>query len=109
MEKGNLGRFDELEKDVLTGAAILWIGVEDNAVRVSVVTQILLTEKSKICMVQACGGDGLNNWIGLLPVIENYARVNKCDAVRLMGRKGWARVLKGYGYAIAKVVMERQL
>ena len=35
-------------------------------------------------------------WLHLLDGIEAFARAEGCDAMRIIGRKGWARVLKDY-------------
>ena len=107
MERGDLGRFDVIEKDVHSQNAILWVAYVNRNLASAAVTQIDKTECSKVCTLQACGGSGVNNWIQLLEVIESYARNNGCDCVRFMGRKGWARLLKNY--RTDKVIMERKL
>lgn len=106
MQRGDLGRFDRLESDLLAGDGLLWLAVTEQEIQAAVVTQIIITECSKVCMIQACGGNGVNNWIGLIASIEDYARRERCDCVRLMGRRGWARVLREY--SADKVIMERR-
>lgn len=107
MQIGDLGRFDRLESDVLAGDALLWLAITNEDILGVAITQVIKTECSMVCMIQACGGNGINNWLYLIGVIEAYARNEKCDCVRLMGRKGWARLLKGY--RADKVIMERRL
>jgi hypothetical protein len=106
-DRADIGRFDELEADLFKNYASLWLAMVNGEIHGAVITQVYLTEKSKVCMVQAAGGSGLNNWLGLLPTIEAYARTMKCDCVRFWGRKGWARVVKGY--IVERVMMERRL
>jgi hypothetical protein len=107
MERGDLGRFDVVEADVLTRGAILWVAFVEGRPTAAAVTQIDTTERSKVCTILACGGEHIENWIGFLPIIEGYARQFGCDCVRLMGRKGWARILKNY--RTDKVILERRL
>lgn len=107
IQRGDLGRFDELERAVLNGHALVWLAVEETKVEGVAVTQIVLTENSKVCMVQACGGKDCSHWLHLLADIEQYAKAQGCDCTRIMGRKGWARVLKNY--KTTKIVLERRL
>lgn len=107
MERGDLGRFDDLERDVLSGDALLWLAYSGQHIEAAAVTQIYLTERSKVCGLRACGGDNYKRWIGLIEPIEQYATEQGCDCVRIMGRKGWSRVLRNYRET--KVVLERLL
>lgn len=106
LKRGGLGRFEDLESDVLTGDALLWI-VWSREILCAAVTQVIVTDAGKVCMIQACGGKDHRRWVGLLPGIEKYAKDMGCVCTRIMGRKGWARVLKDY--AETKIVLERQL
>lgn len=107
MERGDLGRFEIIEADLKSQCAILWVAMVNKEISGAVVTQMEQTEKSKVCSILACGGSGINNWLGLLPVIEQYARKYECDLVRFMGRKGWKQLLPDY--RTDKVIMERRL
>lgn len=106
-ERTDLGKFERLEKDVLTGGAILWIASSGDDLVSAAVTQIEESQNSKVCYVLACGGVGVNNWVGSLTFIENYAKHYGCDFVRIAGRKGWARLLRNY--TTKMVVLERRL
>jgi GNAT superfamily N-acetyltransferase len=46
-------------------------------------------------------------WIGLLERIEEFARAEGCEATRIIGRKGWARVLTSY--QTKRIVLEKDL
>lgn len=107
MERSDLGRFDVIESQVLGGQAILWVAAENGEPLGAVVTQIEETERSNVCVIRACGGVNIKQWIGLLPLIEDYARDFGCNKVRFAGRKGWERLLKNYTQK--RVIMERLL
>ena len=107
IERTDLGRFDKLEEDLLAGNALLWLAVTESEIHAAAITQLIVTERSSVCAIRACGGNGVNNWISLIGMIENYARNERCDCVRLVGRKGWARMLKDYRADM--VIMERRL
>lgn len=105
-DKTDMGTLAELDTDVLSGRALLWIVCED-AIEAAVVTRLDLTEHSKVCTILACGGKNVRKGLHLLDSIESYARVEGCDGVRLYGRRGWKRALPDYREI--GVVMERKL
>lgn len=105
--KVDIGRFDELQNDVLNGDALLWLVHRDSKVLAAIVTQITLSQKSKVCMVSALAGSGRGEWLHLEAKIAAYAKDAGCVAMRMIGRRGWKRVLRDY--AEIGVVLERQL
>ncbi len=105
-ERVDIGRFDELESDVLRGDALLWV-VWSQKIEAAIVTQIILSQRSKVCMVSALTGADRKRWLHLEKQIGDYAKTEGCRAMRMIGRKGWKRVLKDY--AEVGVVLERQL
>jgi hypothetical protein len=109
MKRGGLGSFAELERGVLYGNSLLWLAIEEGAgaVIAAVVTDLVITEADKVCLICACGGVRLRSWLHLLALIEGFARREGCTAVRLAGRKGWARVLPHYSQN--HVILERKL
>jgi hypothetical protein len=107
MERGDLGTFDEVEDAVTSGQALLWLVWKEPEILGAAVTQVVATQKSRICIIVACGGENLRLWLPLVTKIESYAREEGCDAVRILGRKGWMRVLKGY--SAPAVILERRL
>lgn len=107
MQRGDLGRFDDVEADVLDGRALLWLVWNEPDIEGCAVTQLGRTEKSKVCTIVACGGEDARRWISLIGRIEEYARAEGCDVVRILGRKGWQRMLRNY--SAPKVVLERRL
>lgn len=107
MERGDLGTFAAVEADVMAGHALLWLVWQAPDIKAAAVTQISRSERSKVCMIVACGGEGITLWLPLIGKIEAYARDEGCDLVRILGRKGWTRVLKDY--RAPSVVLEKRL
>lgn len=106
-QRGDLGRFDAVEQDVLNGGSLLWLVWNDPRIEGAAVTQIYETERSLVCEIRACGGGGFKQWVQLIERIEGYARDERCDVVRIFGRKGWMRVLKDY--SAPKIILEKRL
>lgn len=102
-----MGTFSTLERDVLSGGALVWLAYNEPKIESAAVTQIEHTECSRVCTIAACGGDDYENWIHLIGDIETYAAEENCDAVRIIGRQGWGRVLPDY--KVSRVVLEKKL
>jgi len=95
-----LSAFADIERDILTGQALLWIAAsgEGSSVAVDAVASTCLqqTDAGKVCVITACAGANMSRWLPLITGIEDYARDEGCTCVRIFGRKGWLRVLEGY-------------
>ena len=109
MKRGGLSSFRPVEASVLAGDALLWLAWDPGAARITAaaVTELHATEWRKVCVLVACGGAGVDRWIALLEGIEAYARAAGCSAVRIMGRKGWIRLLGDY--RVKRIVLEKDL
>jgi hypothetical protein len=115
MKRGGLSSLQPVEDAVLRGDALLWLACHDDArsgpgagrIAAAAVTELHQTEWRKVCVLIACGGKGADRWIGLLGSIEAYARAAGCEAMRLMGRGGWQRLLPSYRRT--GIVLERTL
>lgn len=103
----DIGQFSPVEQDVLDGRALLWLAVQDINVLAAAVTEITNTESRKKCTIVACGGKDMRQWLHLIEGIENYARGESCSATRIIGRKGWMRMLKDY--RATRVILEKAL
>jgi hypothetical protein len=91
-----LNAFADVEADILSGRSLLWIAWNGQGIDAAAATVLINSEIGKVCVITACGGRDLQRWLPLLAGIENYARDEGCARVRIFGRKGWLRVLKGF-------------
>jgi hypothetical protein len=128
MKRGDLSSFGPVEDSVLRGNALLWLALsceDGEGVRIdaAAVTELHRTEWRKVCVMVACGAPSgrlraspradasrasdMRRWIGLLERIEEFARAEGCEATRIIGRKGWARVLTSY--QTKRIVLEKDL
>lgn len=106
IERNDISRFDVAEDDVLAGESLLWLVTDGWRIDAAVVTEIQRTDR-KVCLIVACGGERMKEWIHLIAGLENYARAEGCTAMRIVGPRAWARVL--HGYHERAVVLEREL
>jgi hypothetical protein len=106
VKRTNLSHTLDIDADVLQGDGLLWIAW-DGIIKAAATTSLIRTDRDKACILTACAGEDMAQWLPLLGEIEAYAKAEGCACVRIYGRKGWARVLKGY--TIEHVILERTL
>lgn len=107
MQRGNLGSFAEVKKEVLAGRNLLWLAYDGTQIKGAVITALETTEWDKSCVIVACGGRDIQDWIGFLPVIEKFAKDEGCNRILIFGREGWLRLLPQF--RALRVVLERKL
>lgn len=108
MERADIGSFNVVERAVLNGSNLLWLVTTDApSIRAAVVTDIHETESRKVCVIVACGGVQMNDWLSLIEGIHDYARAEGCSASRILGPQAWGKVLDGY--KATAVILERSL
>jgi hypothetical protein len=106
IERAGLTLFADIERDVLYGGALVWLAWSDR-IEAAAATALVKTDAGLVCVITACGGIDRARWLPLLAGIEDYARAEGCKSVRLVGRRGWQRALRGYG--LKAVVLEKEL
>jgi hypothetical protein len=117
LEKAIARGSDETTVSVLIalcqGARQLWAaftGPDMETMLMAVTTRIVTTGAGrKICEIAHIGGTGIERWLQFLPVIEAWAESQGCGLVRLIGRRGWVRMLAQFDYADCAVVVEKPL
>jgi len=99
--------FADIERDILKGVALLWIAWDGRAIEAVASTSLQQTDAGKVCVITACAGTNMADWVPLIAGIETYAREEGCKSVRIFGRKGWLRVLNDYTQS--GVILDRKL
>ena len=107
IENVGLSDFDEVAADILRGNALIWLAVDAGKIRASASTVLQKIGQDKVCVLTACGGDGMTEWLPLLEKIEAFAKAEGCRAMRIFGRAGWERALDGYRKTA--IVIEKEL
>lgn len=102
IERTELGDFEYIEENVLSGNQFLWLAVSDH-IEAAATTHL----SRNVCTITACSGNQRERWLPLLAKIEKYAKDEGCHTMRLGGRKGWERVLTGY--RVEHVILEKAL
>jgi hypothetical protein len=108
MARGGMGRFADVEADVLGANAYLWLALHADAILAAAVTKVTQEEGgARLCTIVACGGRDWPRFGVLIAGLEDYARAEGCARIEICGRPGWQRRLPGY--RTVKVVMRKAL
>jgi hypothetical protein len=106
-----LSAFCDVEREILCGNALLWLAVEGEGSKIAILaaasTRLQQTDAEKVCVITACAGKDMPRWLGLIAHIEEFARNEGCNCVRIYGRKGWRRALDGYEQR--HVILDKEL
>jgi len=102
IERVGLDRFDE--EAVFDGRHLLWAAYDLEGVHAACTTAL---DVDGICTIVACGGKKMKQFLPLLSHIEFYYRNQGCKAMRIIGRRGWSRVLPDYKFKA--IIIERPL
>jgi hypothetical protein len=109
---GHIGRaaqLGEYSEELLCGwcadgEAQLWLAWSDHCEAAAITRPI---ENGKVCLIAACGGNDVARWVNLLSGIEQWARENGCETMRLYGRPGWVRKLRDY--KMTRIILDKKL
>lgn len=106
IEDVGLDNFEDIEGSILAGCGLVWIAW-DGKILAAASTTLQRIGSDLFCVLTACGGNDMHEWLPLLKKIEEYAKAEGCKAMRIFGRKGWLRVLEDYREAA--IVIEKDL
>jgi hypothetical protein len=107
MHRAAISDFADVESAVLAGTSLLWLAVEETNIHAAAITALHRVNGDRLCTIVACGGRGRARWLALKSVLEDFARAEGCRAIRILGRRGWARLLSDY--ATTRILMEKEL
>lgn len=71
----------------------LWLILDNGAVTAMAITELINYPQKKICRIVVCGGRNVGRWLNERRHIDEWARQNGCQAMELIGREGWARMM----------------
>ena len=107
IERCGLSDPRDVEISILSGGSLLWIAWNGATIEAAASTQITAVNSDKTCTLVACGGTDRRRWLPMLRKLEIYAKAEGCSRVRIIGRRGWSRILESY--AVKHVILERPL
>jgi hypothetical protein len=107
MRKGRISVFADVERAVLGGTQLLWVAADRQAIWAAAVTALGRHNGEKFCTIVACGGRERARWLPLKAELEAFAKAEGCAAIRIHGRRGWAREFPDY--RLTRILLEKDL
>lgn len=95
-----------------SGENQLWVYWDEQSEHIgTVVTRIIDFDAMRACVIEYCAGpaNAVQDYFNHIEEIETWARYNGCQETRIVGRKGWRRVLRDYGYEHQYEVLGKKL
>jgi len=108
----NSGDIDiELTKErIESGEYLLLIALRDDEIQACFVAELVTKALRKSCNIVLCGGHSINGWLGgFMDTIREIALEQGCDNLSIIGRHGWVRKMKVYGFEEKARVLEVML
>jgi len=99
LDRGSNYSIDEIYMGLCREEMQLWMWDDDAAL----VTSIQNSKGKCFCLLLALGGALMDRWFQYLPIVEDWARDQGAEEMRVYGRHGWAR-LTGYDVEYTKLV-----
>ena len=97
----------DLYEAVISGDEQLWAGSDGAKVELALTTKIVQFPRNRSLLLHNIGGANLSEYLSFLKDIESWGKENDCDFVEIYGRKGWAKILKGWDAPI--VLLRKKL
>lgn len=85
----------------------LWV-IYDGSVQAAVITEIINYPRKKTCRALQVAGSNMDEWMHLIQVIEDWAKEQGARSMELIGRKGWERYMKQYGFSFEHVTLNKE-
>jgi hypothetical protein len=106
---GGRQTFKSVRDSVAEGRYQLWMAFDEmNSPIGALVTQIEFYPGRKMLNYLFIGGRELVDWhIEMLDSLERFAKEQECDGMELVGRVGWERYMRKFGWGASHVVIER--
>lgn len=100
LKRGNQFRPNDILKKLITSDMQLWIAFKGKFsnpdIQAFCITEINQTPLQKECLLVWGSGKERDNWQNYIKEIEEWAKAQECDVMKVMARPGWERVHKTY-------------
>ena len=107
LENGPEGQsVQDIQEDLQCGSMLCNISV-GGVIKACAVLDIVRQREQLFLHVHTLTGAGMDTWLAEFIKYLRHLRAGlDCDAVSLVGRKGWHRVLRQYGFKTKHVMMQ---
>lgn len=87
-----------------------WIAGEGTTVYVTVFTRVVKYPADKVLQGVFAFGTELDRYMDeIFATLENYAMITNCDRMEVVGREGWVRKLKKFGFKPVTTILSKTM
>lgn len=84
--------YEQTKKNVFMGLSLLWLAYDGKQIKGIAITGLF----GDACEIIVAAGTDFHSWRHLIYDLEAHARDENRQRMRLIGRRGWQRLLKEY-------------
>jgi hypothetical protein len=99
---------ERIKAEAVSGRRMIWTLTDGDRAAPLLSAFSTVDDGLKVC-IGPLAGDEMELWLPLLCDLESHAKEAGFSVSHIEGRPGWQRVLKPYGYRVARVVLEKDL
>jgi len=101
---------DDILHFVFSGRMQLWVVLDDDQIYGHLITEVKQYPKCKMFLVQYCAMQP--HIMSLIEdkmqeLAERYAKEAGCAGIEFVGRPGWSKSMKKYGYDVQSVMFQK--
>jgi hypothetical protein len=88
----------DIRKSLKNKSMQLWLAYSKGELLSYAITQIQSYPTMKIFFILYVGGIEMYKWLWCMNVMIDYARESGCQTIDCLGREGWARAIREFGF-----------
>lgn len=100
---------EDIHTYLLNSDMQLWTAVDEGKIIAAAVTQIIIFPRNKIGQVTLGAGIRMEEWMHYMQVFEQWFKSMGCTRIELLGRPGWSRAMKQYGFTPESLVVRKKI
>jgi len=96
--------FERLMEDTMQ----LFIGYNTDDIIYAAVTELIPYQHNKALRIVLMGGKQINSWVDT-KIFEKFGKLEGCNRIEIVGRKGWVKKLISRGYKQTHYIVTKEL
>jgi hypothetical protein len=95
---------------IFSGRMQLWVVLDENNVYGHLITEVKQYRQCKMFVIQHCAMEPQTLALvedQMQELAEKYAREAGCAGIEFVGRPGWSRSMKKYGYDVQSIMFQK--
>ena len=96
--------FERLMEDTMQ----LFIGYNTDDIIYAAVTELIPYQHNKALRIILMGGKQINSWVDT-KIFEKFGKLEGCNRIEIVGRKGWVKKLMSRGYKQTHYIVTKEL